>query len=85
MRRMPGTPEWRASRIATARDVPPRLSEGIEDGSGVQQCGDVENIIIESGRRPHGLLHSLDEVRCRASDTRGALLEWMNQAALASI
>src|ERR1700729_182897 len=40
----------------------------IEDGPGVQQRGDVENIVIESGRRPHGLLHSLDEVRCRASD-----------------
>jgi hypothetical protein len=39
----------------------------IEDSSGVQQRGDVENIVIESGRRPHGLLHSLDEVRCRAS------------------
>jgi hypothetical protein len=40
----------------------------IEDGSGVQQRGDVENIVIESGRRPHGILHTLDEVRCRASD-----------------
>ena len=39
----------------------------IEDRSGMQQRVDVKNIVVESGRRPHGLLHSLDEVRCRAS------------------
>jgi hypothetical protein len=33
----------------------------------MQQGVDVENLVIESGRRPHGLLHSLDEFGCRAS------------------
>ena len=57
----------------------------IEDGAGMQQRVDVENIVVESGRRPHGLLHSFDDVRCRASETRGVLVKRTDQAALASI
>jgi hypothetical protein len=39
----------------------------VEHRAGMQQRVEVKNIIVEGGRRPHGLLHSLDELRCRAS------------------
>jgi hypothetical protein len=30
----------------------------IEDRTRMEQCVEVENIVVGSGRRPHGLLHS---------------------------
>ena len=52
--------ESRASLIPESHNYP-----GFPGG--ISGPGDVKNIVVESGLRPHSLLHSLDEVRCRAS------------------
>jgi hypothetical protein len=57
----------------------------VEHGARMQQRVDVENVVVESGRRPHGLLHSLTMSDAARRATRGKLLKRKNQAALASI
>jgi hypothetical protein len=57
----------------------------IEHRAGVHQRVEVENIVVESGRRPHVLLHSFGRIRVPRVDRRAALLKQVDQAALASI
>jgi hypothetical protein len=41
--------------------------------SGMQQRVDVENIVVEGGRRPLGILHFQDELDAARRETRGKL------------
>ncbi len=77
------------ARMARFREIdsegwPHHVSWMIEDGSWMQQRIEVKNIVVESGRRPHGILH-FQTNGSRASLDARHIMNWVNQAALASI
>ena len=84
MTTMGGTTRAAISRKPVAIRMRHDVRWMVENRTRMQQGVEIENVVVERGRRPHGLLHFTDEVAVPRVGRRAALDGRRDQAAFPS-